>query len=131
MAVRRRLCALGVCFVVVFSAAAAAAADQSGEVAPSNESMAEVVSSAQSAAKMPGLRTAYSDTYRMSNGRRETNIYPEPVNYRDQQSGWQPIGTNLDWDGSGFANNENLFAVHLPTSLGAGAEEVSVGTHLV
>jgi RHS repeat-associated protein len=63
-------------------------------------------------------RTAYSNTFLLPNGEKETRLYEAPVNYRDEQGDWQPIEESLEEAPSGaIANGDNSFDVHLPEDL--------------
>jgi RHS repeat-associated protein len=73
---------------------------------------------AQVVAELPDLRTATSNTYRLSDGQTETRLYESPVNYRDEDGKWMPIEEGLTELPSGaVVNGDNSFDVHLPEDL--------------
>jgi RHS repeat-associated protein len=82
--------------------------------------------------ELPAKRTATSDTFRLHSGALETRVYESPVNYRDSEGDWQPIGEELEElpDG-GLSNGSNRFVLHLPEKLGAGPSRISVGDEWV
>jgi RHS repeat-associated protein len=72
--------------------------------------------------ELPAKRTAYSNTFQLPSGERETRIYGAPVNYRDEEGGWQPIEEKLqESPGGGLDNGANSFDLHLPEAMGEGS----------
>jgi RHS repeat-associated protein len=64
-------------------------------------------------------RTATSQTFQLSDGTRETRLFENPVNYRNAEGEWKPIGSQLEeTQGGGLTNGPNAFDVHLPERLG-------------
>jgi hypothetical protein len=62
--------------------------------------------------------TANSETFALPDGDLETRIYPEPVNYRDEDGNWQPIGERLrETDEQTLTNGPNDFDVALPKQI--------------
>ncbi len=59
-------------------------------------------------------RTANSETFRLSDGERETRVYGEPVNH-EESGEWQPIGDagRESVDGAALTNGENDFEIGL------------------
>jgi len=101
--------------LVLGSGVALAQADSAGDAeselsGPSEERGPEIRSE----------RTATSRTFQLANGERETRIYEQPVNYRDGEGGWKPIGDQLEEAPDGeISNGPNDFNVTLPERLGA------------
>jgi RHS repeat-associated protein len=78
--------------------------------------------------ELPGKRTAYSDTFRLPSGERETRLFQTPVNYRDEDGAWQPIAEGLRETPSGaLTNGDNSFDLHLPQDLGEAPIKVTLG----
>lgn len=77
--------------------------------------------------ELPAKRTAYSDTFRLPNGERETRLFETPVNYRDENGDWQPIEEELqETAGGAIVNGDNSFDVHLPQDLGEAPVKVAL-----
>jgi RHS repeat-associated protein len=77
-------------------------------------------------------RTANSETLTLPNGQLETRIYPEPVNYRDEEGDWQPIGERLRETGEQtLTNGPNSFDVTLPKQIDAKPVRFEVGDQWV
>jgi RHS repeat-associated protein len=73
-------------------------------------------------------RTADSETLSLPDGRLETRIYPDPINYRDEEGNWRPIGEDLhEGNSSALENGQNSFELALPGQLDAGAVRVANG----
>jgi RHS repeat-associated protein len=82
--------------------------------------------------ELPGLRTATSNTFLLADGSRETRLYQAPVNYRDEDGDWQPIGQALKGTANGsLTNGDNSFDIHLPEDLDEGPVRVMLGDHWV
>lgn len=65
--------------------------------------------------EVPGLRTAYSRTYRRADGSRVAKVWSVPVNYRDGSGVWRSIDTTLRGDGrGGFGTAASPATVALP-----------------
>ncbi len=116
-----RLVAAVVAVLLALAATSAAlAAQDEGEGQGASSSAAEAES-------VPG-RTADSETLTLPDGQLETRIYPDPVNYRDEEGNWRPIDEDLqEGDASALENGQNSFELALPGQLDAGAVRVSNG----
>jgi RHS repeat-associated protein len=101
-----------------------------GEDQPAGE---EAAAAAPTRTELPGARTATSNTFRLSNGELQTQVYETPVNYRDESGDWQPIEEGLDTqpDGSGLENGANAFDLTLPERLGEAPVRLSLGDQWV
>jgi hypothetical protein len=78
--------------------------------------------------ELAGRRTAYSDTFQLPSGERETRLYESPVNYQDENGDWQPIEQGLYETPSGaITNGDNSFEIHLPEALEESPVRVVVG----
>jgi RHS repeat-associated protein len=76
---------------------------------------------------LPG-RTADSETLALSDGRLETRIYPEPINFRDEEGSWRPIGEMLHETGEQtVVNGPNAFDVTLPKQIDSKPVRFEVG----
>jgi RHS repeat-associated protein len=77
-------------------------------------------------------RTQDSQTFRLPDGQSETRIYQSPINYRDAEGEWKPIGDRLEQAGGGaLTNGPNRFDASLPTRLGEGPVRLSIGDQWV
>jgi RHS repeat-associated protein len=77
-------------------------------------------------------RTANSDTFSLPDGQVETRIYPNPVNYRDEEGNWQPIGERLRETGEQtLTNDPNAFDVILPKQIDSKPLRFEVGDQWV
>jgi RHS repeat-associated protein len=66
-------------------------------------------------------RTATSQTFRLPDGKLETRIFANPINYRDEEGKWQPIEEGFEEaEGSSLTNGENSFDVSLPQQMDEG-----------
>jgi RHS repeat-associated protein len=75
--------------------------------------------------EIKSARTATSDTFAIPGGERETRAYAEPVNYKDAEGDWKPIGEGLEeTEGGDLTNGANSFDLTLPRRLGT--EEVRI-----
>lgn len=73
-------------------------------------------------------RTAYSETASLPSGQLETRIYPEPINYRDEEGNWRPIGERLhETDAQTLTNGPNDFDVTLPKQIDSKPVRFEVG----
>ena len=80
---------------------------------------------------LPG-RTANSETFSLPNGRLETRIYTEPVNYRDAEGNWRPIGEGLhETSEQTLVNGPNDFDVTLPKQVDSKPVRFEVGEEWV
>jgi RHS repeat-associated protein len=71
-------------------------------------------------------RTATSQTFELANGQFETRTYGAPVNYRDENGDWQPIGEGFEERSEGsLTNGPNSFDASLPDRLGEGPVRLS------
>lgn len=67
-----------------------------------------------------GERTATSETYRLPDGSRETELFTSPINYRSSEGDWRPIDETLEEVAKGgITNAANSFDLHLPEELGS------------
>jgi hypothetical protein len=77
-------------------------------------------------------RTANSETLALPDGQLETRIYPAPVNYRDEEGNWQPIGERLLETGEQtLTNGPNAFDVTLPKQIDTKPLRFEVGDQWV
>jgi hypothetical protein len=73
-------------------------------------------------------RTADSETLALPDGRLETRIYPDPINYRDEEGNWRPIGERLhETDEQTLVNGPNDFDVTLPRQIDSKPVRFEVG----
>jgi len=74
-------------------------------------------------------RTANSQTFRLEDGGLETRVYADPINYRDQEDEWQPIGDALreGAEGAVLTNGPNDFDVDLPAQIDSNPARISFG----
>jgi RHS repeat-associated protein len=73
-------------------------------------------------------RTANSDTFSLPDGQVETRIYPNPINYRDEEGNWKPIEEGLrETDEQTFTNGPNAFDVTLPRQIDSKPVRFEVG----
>jgi RHS repeat-associated protein len=81
--------------------------------------------------EIDSARTANSQTFELSNGQRETRIYVDPVNYREEGD-WKPIAAPLhETDGQALTNGPNNFDVTLPRQIDTNPVRFSVGDQWV
>jgi RHS repeat-associated protein len=99
-----------------------------------NESPVEESAALSAAPEAPGgpelvsQRTATSQTFRLPNGMHETEIFEQPIHYRDEDGNWQPIVEGFETAPSaGAENGDNRFDLSLPAQLGQGSVRVSLG----
>lgn len=77
-------------------------------------------------------RTADSETLSLPDGQLETRIYPEPINYRDEEGNWRPIGERLHETGEQtVVNGPNDFDVTLPKQIDSKPVRFEVGDQWV
>lgn len=118
--------------VICGTGIALAAQDESDSGEPSTI----VADPSEASQEIPGSeveskRTATSNTYRLPGGALETQLYENPVNYRDSEGDWQPIEEGLEYEGKALTNGANSFDLSLPAKMGAGAVRLSEGNHWV
>lgn len=71
------------------------------------------------ASEVKAERTATSQTFLLPSGQLETRLYETPINFRDANGQWKPIGEGFEELGDGsLSNGPNSFDVSLPESLG-------------
>jgi RHS repeat-associated protein len=75
--------------------------------------------------ELPGKRTATSNTFRLSSGELQTDLYETPVNFEDEEGDWKPIDEELEETSSGITNGANSFDLQLPQHVGSGAVRLS------
>jgi len=72
-------------------------------------------------------RTATSQTFRLPDGQLETRIFESPINYRDADGQWMPIGAGLrEAPGAGLTNGANDFDLSLPGQIDTDPVRLSV-----
>jgi RHS repeat-associated protein len=102
-----------------------------GDDSPESESDQATLSAPPSdpaGVELKDERTATSQTFQLPDGSSETRVFGTPINYRDSQGYWQPIGEELEPAGGGaLTNGDNAFDLRLPARIGAGAVRLSVG----
>jgi RHS repeat-associated protein len=77
-------------------------------------------------------RTADSETLTLPSGQLETRIYPDPVNYQDEEGNWHPIGERLHETGEQtLVNGPNAFDVTLPKQIDSKPVRFEVGDQWV
>lgn len=77
-------------------------------------------------------RTADSETFTLPSGQLETRIYPDPINYRDEEGNWRPIGERLHETGEQtLTNGPNAFDVTLPKQIDSKPVRFEVGEEWV
>lgn len=121
------LAALLALLLLVGTGLALAADDPGAEPLPAAESASAPVE------EIPGLRTATSRTYELSNGARETRVFESPINFRSDGGHWKPIDTELQEaaNGAGLVNGANRFDLRLPESISEGAVRLTEGEQWV
>jgi RHS repeat-associated protein len=113
-----------ICFTVLLLAGAAMviaisllAPDASAFIAPADESV-----------ELESERTATSKTFRSDDGSLETRIYESPINYRDDEGSWLPIGERLRETGEqALTNGPNSFDIVLPKQIDSNPVRFEVG----
>jgi RHS repeat-associated protein len=123
----RLVVAMVAALLVLGSGMAFAEQDESG----SESSQADAALSPPEANPGSGVvadRTASSETIALPDGQLETRIYPDPINYRDEEGGWRPIGETLHETGEQtLVNGPNDFDVTLPKQIDAKPVRFEVG----
>jgi RHS repeat-associated protein len=77
-------------------------------------------------------RTQDTQTFRLPGGELETRIYESPVNYRNAEGEWEPIGEGLEEaEGGTLTNGPNRFDATLPDQLGEGPVRLTIGDQWV
>jgi RHS repeat-associated protein len=110
--------------VIVGIASSLAVADEPTQ----EESASSAQPEAPEGTELVAKRTAYSNTFALSSGERETRLYETPVNYRDEEGDWRPIEQELQELPSGaISNGDNSFDVHLPEDLDESPVRVTLG----
>jgi RHS repeat-associated protein len=127
---------IGVVVAMLFALGSGIALAEQGEPADESGQADAALSAppvAEPGAEVEADRTATSETFRLPDGSFQTRVYASPVNYRDQEGNWQPIGEDLQEqsDGSGLTNGPNSFDLTLPERLGAAPVRVSAGEQWV
>ena len=122
----------GIRLVAAFIAVLLALAAASAALAAQDEGEGQGASSpAAGGESLPG-RTADSETLALPDGRLETRIYPDPVNYRDEEGNWRPIGERLREAGEQtLVNGPNDFDVTLPKQIDSKPVRFEVGDQWV
>ncbi|HEY2334762.1 MAG TPA: RHS repeat-associated core domain-containing protein [Solirubrobacterales bacterium] len=96
---------------------------------PDNTTAVSAYPSLEPGPEIVADRTANSQTFRLEAGGRETRIYPSPINYRDEEDEWTPIGDALreDPNGASLTNGPNDFDVDLPAQIDSGRARFAIG----
>jgi RHS repeat-associated protein len=121
--------------LVVCGTGIAFAAQSEAEPESASTAVAELSEAPQEAPgpELASKRTATSETFRLPDGALETRVFESPVNYRDAEGDWKPIGNDLEEqaDGTGLTNGPNRFDVSLPEQMGAAPVRLSEGDQWV
>jgi RHS repeat-associated protein len=113
-----RLLATMVLALLVLGATGIALAEQD-EPGETNPALSEAPV-AEPGPEVVADRTATSQTFELPEGARETRIYANPINYRDEDGKWQPIEEGFEESGGSLTNGENGFDVSLPQQMDEG-----------
>ncbi len=119
----RLIAAIAAVLLVLTGASIAfAEQDESGET---NPALSEAPT-AKPGSEVVSERTATSQTFELPDGELETRIFGSPINYRDEEGDWQPIGEGFEElpDGE-LSNAPNSFDTVLPDRLGEGPVRLS------
>lgn len=115
-------------FIVVLLALAAA----SVALAAQDEGEGQGASVPATEGESLPARTADSETLTLPDGQLETRIYPDPINYRDEEGNWRPIGEALHETGEQtVVNGPNAFDVTLPKQIDSKPVRFEVGDRWV
>lgn len=128
----RLLRKFGVALAVSVALLALSVSFTSGDDLAEGRTPATQLQQGPEAEELPAKRTAYADTFVLPSGERETRISATPVNYRDEEGGWQPIDAGLEEaPEGGITNAANSFELHLPSQMGAGSVRLTEGDQWV
>lgn len=113
--------------LVLGSGIALGAQDSAEDPSPSDDAALRAAPQDEPGVELASKRTATSQTFRLPDGALETRIFESPINYRDDEGAWKPIGEGLEeLGGGGFSNGPNRFDVRLPDRLGDEPVRLSV-----
>ena len=119
-----RLIAAAAAVLFALAATSVALAEESDGGSPADPALSALPSDA--GVEVPSKRTATSQTFELANGEFETRTYDAPVNYRDENGDWQPIGEGFEEPSGGrLSNGPNSFDASLPDRLGEGPVRLS------
>jgi RHS repeat-associated protein len=122
----------GIKLVAALAAVLLALAATSVALAAQDEGEGQgAVSPAAEGESLPA-RTADSETLTLPDGQLEARIYPDPINYQDEEGNWRPIGEGLHETGEQtLVNGPNDFDVTLPKQIDAKPVRFEVGDQWV
>ena len=116
----------GIRLIAAFIAVLLALAATSVALAAQGEGEGQNAGSPAAEGESLPARTADSETLTLPDGQLETRIYPEPINYRDDEGNWRPIEEDLqEGTAAALENGQNDFDLALPEHLGDGAVRIS------
>jgi RHS repeat-associated protein len=120
----RLVTAVAIVLLVLFSGIAIAEQSEAGD---GNSALSASLPT-EPGPEITADRTATSQTFRLPDGGRETRIFANPINYRDPEGEWKPIGDALreTLGGANLTNGQNDFDVSLPDQIDANAVRFSV-----
>ncbi len=123
---------IGVALLLLLFSGIALAASEGGAPGESPDTALSEPPSNAPGPELEGKRTATSQTFALPDGSRETRIYQTPVNYKDENGDWKPIGEGLSETHEGeITNGDNRFDVSLPQNLDANPIQFSVEGHSI
>ncbi len=122
----------GIRLIAAVAAILLALAATSVALAAQDEGEAQDAVSLSSEVEGLAARTANSETLTLPSGQLETRIYPDPINYRDEEGNWRPIGERLHETGEQtLTNGPNAFDVTLPKQIDSKPVRFEVGEEWV
>ena len=122
----------GIRLIAAVAAVLLALAATSVALAAQDEGEGQGASSPAGEAESLPSRTADSETLSLPSGQLETRIYPDPINYRDEEGNWRPIGERLRETGEEtLVNGPNDFDVTLPKQIDSEPVRFEVGDQWV
>lgn len=111
--------ALVVMLLALGSGIALAEQSESGSEVGQTDASLSTPPSAEPGPEIVADRTASSQTFRLEDGSLETRVFANPINYRQSDGEWKPIGEDFEELASGsLSNGPNSFDVSLPERLG-------------
>jgi RHS repeat-associated protein len=116
-----------VVMLLAFCSGVAFAAGDEGEESSLATSELSTPPQSEPGVEISSARTATSQTFQLEDGSRETQIFQQPINYRDEEGQWKPIEEGLEPadNGAGLTNGANSFDLSLPNRVGGGAVRLS------
>jgi RHS repeat-associated protein len=122
----------GIRLIAVVAAVLLALAATSVALAAQDEGEGQDATSPATEAEGLPARTADSETLTLPDGQLETRVYPNPINYRDEEGNWRPIGERLHETGEQtLVNGPNDFDVTLPKQIDSKPVRFEVGDQWV